>query len=250
MNFFILYKNYLINTLKNKKVLIVLLFYFILIFLFVLISGKVDEIIKSKFSDKSLVSEIQRNFGDIRIIIPYAISILLLPIVALINTFNLLVNEINSGSLRYLVNRTKRSYIYIAKLLSEITYTNLAILFSFLLIVIFLSIKGDISFGYFSYALLPLLVLFLYSSSFISLFLMINTFSKNQFSSLFYSLLSLSLLILFMQFNILKYLSIFYYVPDIGNETLGNVLLKILGFLAFIILTSLMGIHFFKRRSL
>ncbi len=248
MSFKILYKHFLSSAIRNKKALIIILGYFILLGLFVSLTGRVEDLMKNKSS--FFLKEIKENYGDLRILIPYAFSLLLLPVVALINTFNLLVNEINNGSLRYLVHRTKRWQIYISKLLTELTYNSAAIFLSISLIILFLSIKGDLPIGYFDYAIMPIIVLCFYAFSFISLFLMINTFAKNQFSSLFYCLIALFLSILFMKMKFLKYISIFYYVPDIGNDTLTKVILNITGMLGFIVLTTMIGLYLFERRSL
>ena len=250
MKFLILYKHHLYSSIKNKKLFFVVLSYFILLLLFVFISGKIQDGMKNSLGNKILLEEIQERFGDIRILIPYAISLLLIPIITLINNFNYLVNDINNGSLRYLIIRAKRFQIYLAMVLSEFTYIGIAIILSIAIILTYLFFKG-FSFGNFIYILLPILVLLFYAFVFISLFTMINVFSKNQFSSLFYCLISLVLLIFFMQNKFLKYISAFYYVPDLlGSEENLQIALKLFGMLAFVIIFNLIGLYLFDRRDL
>lgn len=244
-----IYKHYFISSLKKNKILIIFIAYFILLLLFSLLSGKVEDLMKNRFPNTTFLNELERTFGDIRIVIPFSISMILIPLLTLINTFNVLVNDIKNGTLRYLVQRAKRYEIYLARLLSEISYTIIAVFLSMLFIIIFLSIKGDLAIGYFSYALLPLIILFFYSAAFISLFLMINTFSKSQYSSLFYCFLALFLLILFASINYLKYLSVFYYIPDLTLNS-SSEMLKLFGILLFIIITTLIGLRIFDMRDL
>ena len=97
MSLKLIYKHYLSASLKNKKALIIILGYFILLGLFVSLTGRVEDLMKNRYPNPLFLQNIQEDFGDLRVLIPYIFSLLLLPMVALLNTFNVLINEINSG---------------------------------------------------------------------------------------------------------------------------------------------------------
>ena len=192
-------------------------------------------------------------------LISYSLVLVLAPFVVMVASYDFISNEMETGSIRYVISKIDRTSFILGKFLA------LFIVFTFVVSVI--AIMGSI-YAYFSGNALHIgeTVLFwilssLYLGCFVSIFLFISTLSENNKTSFLMSIVFIMILLfLFIQGynNYLKCLTPYFYgIENIGilrgslqdvefSKLLKNIFMMIL----YIALSLSMSLSAIKRRDL
>lgn len=160
-----------------------------------------------------------KNNGNIPYyLISYLAVLVLGPFLIMIASFDFISNEVETGSIRYIISKVDRTLFISGKFLA------LFIIFTFtvFIIAVISLIYGYISNNAFQFENTILFLVFssLYLGCFISIFLFISTLSENNKTSFIMSIVFSGILFFFLvqgNDNYLKYLTPYYYgIKNIG----------------------------------
>jgi len=192
--------NELRGSIKEKKVFLIIILVLALAFL-VQLSSDLQIILFLFFKPKSV-----ENFT---IVIAYYSLVILLPVFAILLSYDLISEETEKKTIRLIATKVSRQGIFVAKLLYPIIITSIITIIILVLTSIYAYFKLEQSI--FTQILIAIIFLSSYALTFISLSFFSSTITNKENSSL---LLSIILLIAFLVINNIdniSYLSPFYY---------------------------------------
>ncbi|MCF7900689.1 hypothetical protein K9L67_00515 [Candidatus Woesearchaeota archaeon] len=232
------------------------MFFIFLFFLFVSVSifSSVDDFaakVSASGGDASdAVFVIEESFGDIRIVLPYAFTLIFVPFFALVFIPNVFSNLINKGVFKLLTFRVSRKSIFLALVCSISFLFLFAIIISFLFLFLFLFLFYGVDFHNLFFVWTPLIVSILYSISIVCLFSLTSIFFRSATLSMALSLLFIILFLIISNIGFFQFFSIFYYLPKVTEDAVFKIDWRILGFLGLSFIFVFIGNNIFKRRVL
>jgi len=256
-SFFSVLEYFLLKNFRSFKYYVVIVLLICTLLLFLSISGTLENSANTYSNSMKNVNSgapqlleiVNEYFGDIRLFVPYVVSLFLIPLISLIVSYNSFSKQISNGGFRYWATRVTRSKIYLARLFSELFMILFSVAISFFAIFIYLIIQNKILIRSYAVILGPFLLILFYGFAFTALFVFISSLSKNSHVALLFSLIAFALMFVFLFIGV-RYLSIFNYIGFQSFAHYSDVLLNILFLTIYSTIISVAGIFLFKRRDL
>lgn len=213
-----------IESLKTKKALVIILSYLFMMFIGIKI-GSMFEVFAWAIAGS------RQSFS---ILLPYYISVGLLPLFSIIISYNVLSEEISQGSIKFMAYRTDRLSILIGKILSSFALSTLMIFVAYATALFYIYSKVGLWF------IVPYLIswayLSIYSFCFICLTTVLSMITRTPSSSITWSLLISVIFLVLLNFDFVKYMSPFYFSNDaLDYITKGILINLVLGCLVILL---------------
>ena len=206
----------------------------VMLLITMLLGFSLGDAVNEKLQEKNLGIDIYKNleneYGSLDIFIPFILSLLFLPIVILILSYNLISEERQNNTIRYYILRISRFSFLLSKIISLFLVLLLVLGIFFLITNIVLMFKLDTPFN-FSGFFHPWLYLSIYSLGLISFYTFLSSFLKSSALSLFLSFGGLLFLIFAWEINLISWFSIFTHI----NIDFAESSTKLLSYFKFII---------------
>lgn len=215
-NIWIVFLDEFIQSLKTKKALIIVVSYLFLMFIGIKVGSLFEIFAWAMGSQKQSFS----------ILLPYYISVGLLPIFSIIISYNVLSEEISRGSIKFIAYRTNRFSIILGKVLSSFALSILMIFVAYVVALIY--IYSKIGMWFFLQYSISWFYLTIYSFCFICLTTLISMISKSSSASITWSVLASVIFLIFLNFNYIKFISPFYFSNNALDYIVDGILLKML----------------------
>lgn len=188
-----------LESLKTRKALVIIVSYLFLMFIGIKI-GSMFEVFAWAIAGS------RQSFS---ILLPYYISVGLLPLFSIIISYNVLSEEMSEGSIKFMAYRVDRFSILLGKVLSSFALSCLMILVAYITSLIYIYLKIGLWF-YLPYSI-SWIYLTAYSFCFICLTTLLSMVTKTPSSSITSSIFVSIVFIVMLNFSYLKYASPFYF---------------------------------------
>jgi ABC-type transport system involved in multi-copper enzyme maturation permease subunit len=180
----------------------------------------------------------------VEIIILYYISIIWLPILAVLLSFDLISGETSTNTISYLVIRANRSAVIVGKYLASAAVIAVVSLAAHLIALLYFFIKTDNLF--LSDSVLSWLYLLFYAVSFVSTGIFCSTITKRNQTALWTAVTLLFVFLLMRIKDFLIFLSPFHYTSNLFQD---KMIYGIAFFLLFSAVFIVLSIIIFKRKD-
>ncbi|PIN85974.1 hypothetical protein COV19_07190 [Candidatus Woesearchaeota archaeon CG10_big_fil_rev_8_21_14_0_10_44_13] len=188
-----------IESLKTRKALAIIISYLFLMFIGIKV-GSVFEIFAWALAGS------RQSFS---ILLPYYISVGLLPLFSIIISYNLISEEISGGSIKFMAYRTDRLSILGGKILSSFVLSAMMIFIAYATALFYVHSKNGLWF--FIPYLVSWIYLSIYAFCFICLTVAVSMVARTPSASIIWSLLVSILFLVAMNFNYISFFSPFYF---------------------------------------
>lgn len=160
------------------------------------------------------------------IMLPFYVSVVLLPLFSIVIGYNAVSEETSSGSIKFLAYRTNRFSILLGKILSAFLLSVFMILIAYIIALFYVHSKVGLWFSL--HYLISWLYLSVYSLCFVCLAIAISTLSKTPSMSMVWSLLASILFLVMLNYNYLKFASPFYFSDKALDYVINGLYLDML----------------------
>lgn len=206
------------------KAILALVMLLLTMFLGFSIADTVNEKLQERNIGIDVYKNMENEFGSLNIFIPFILSLLFLPLVIIILSYNSISEHRQNNNIRYYLLRVSRVSFLLSKILSLFLLLFLILGVFFLATNVFLVFKFDSPFSISGF-LHPWIYLSLYSLGLISFFTFSSSFLKSSALSLVLGFGGFLFLIFSWNIELISWLSIFTHV-DIGFNESSNKLLN------------------------
>jgi len=217
----VIFSHELKQSFKDWKVVLILLVYLSLfvgsIYLVDFAEDRVNYIRERQSLGRArsidLFDAIESEYGSLNFFFPFAVSLIVIPLVVLFLSFNVISSERYYNSIRYLVSKVSRFSVLLGKFLSHVFIMLFAILIFNIIgaVYIYFKLGEPLIFVNLFYSWL---FLTLYSMALISFITFLSTFTRRSFTSIGLGIFGLIIMHYLLSSDWLKWFSIFHYLKD------------------------------------
>ncbi len=202
------------------KAILALVMLIITMFFGFYITDAINEKLQDRDIGVDVYEKLENEFGSLNIFIPFILSIIFLPLVILILSYNSISEHRQNNNIRYYLLRVSRIEFLLSKILSVFFLLFFILGVFFLITNIVLVFKFDSSFN-FSGFFHPWLYLSIYSLGLASFYTFLSSFLKSSALSLVLGFGGFLFLIFAWSIDLISWLSIFSHV-NIGFAESSN----------------------------
>jgi len=224
----VIFADEIVQSLKTKKALLTVISYLILMFIGLKIGSYFEIFVW-------LYAEMRKSFS---VLLPYYVSVIIIPLFCIITGYNVVSSEISTGSIRFIAYRARRFSILLGKLLSTAVIAVVMILLAYAIATYYLYQKTGLF--YYTQSLIAWAYLSIYAVCFICLINLVSMLAKKV--AIVWNLFVCIFFVFLLNYDYIKYLSPFYYSNnalayiidgDLSKMLLGMLILALFGLIFF-----------------
>lgn len=198
----IIFLDELVQSIRTKRALILIVSYLFLMFAGIKV-GSLFEALSWAFASS------RQSFS---IVLPFYISAIILPLFAVVISYNSISEETSQGSIKFMACRTDRFSIMAGKALSSLVLSSSIILIAYVMALFYIRLKVGLWF-FLPYAI-SWAYMSLYALCFICLAMLVSTISKTTSSSLVWAVMAVVAFLVMLSFDYIKFISPFYFANN------------------------------------
>ncbi|MFO8016350.1 MAG: ABC transporter permease subunit [Candidatus Woesearchaeota archaeon] len=204
------------ESVKTKRALLLIVSYLLLMYLGIK-AGSLLEVFSWALAGS------RQSFS---LLLPFYVSVIILPLFSIIVGYNMISDEISSGSIKFMAYRTDRFSIIAGKLLSSGFLVTLIVLIAYMASLVFIHSRTGLWF-FLPYAI-SWIYLSIYAFSFTCLAIAVSSIARSPSSSILWSVLVCAVFLLIFNISYAKVISPFYFSNNALDFLIDGVFIDML----------------------